>query len=107
MDFTAFIPHNLSKPQLFINRTQVYSKNFSLITFVFVKAKYSKGFLITVGKRIKYLREQEKISQTQLAFECGISQVQISRIERGEINTTLGTIYVIAEALNISVKDFF
>lgn len=60
-----------------------------------------------LGKKIKQLREKEKISQTQLAFECGISQVQISRIERGEINTTVGTLSIIVEVFDVSIKELF
>jgi transcriptional regulator with XRE-family HTH domain len=70
-----------------------------------VKAKYSKIVLKSLGENIKQYREKENISQTQLAFECGISQVQISRIERGEINTTIGTLSIIASALNTPLKE--
>lgn len=75
--------------------------------FYYVKARYNKSILKALGKRIKQLREKEEISQTQLAYECGISQVQISRIETGEINTTVGTLSVIAEVLDVSLKDLF
>ena len=75
--------------------------------FASVKARYSKTLLTTLGKKIKSVREKQNISQTQLAFECAISQVQISRIERGEINTTVGTLSIIADALNISIKEIF
>ncbi len=70
-----------------------------------MKAHYNKTVLKTLGKKIKKLREKEKISQTQLAFECGISQVQISRIETGDINTTVGTLTLIAKVLNVHVKE--
>jgi transcriptional regulator with XRE-family HTH domain len=72
-----------------------------------VKARYSKTLLKKLGKKIKQLREQEKISQTQLAYECGISQVQVSRIETGEINTTIGTLSLIAKVLGVSIKELF
>jgi transcriptional regulator with XRE-family HTH domain len=72
-----------------------------------VKARYSKTLLKKLGKKIKQLREQENISQTQLAYECGISQVQVSRIETGEINTTIGTLSLIAKVLRVSIKDLF
>lgn len=72
-----------------------------------MKAHYNKNLLRKLGKKIKQLREQEKISQTQLAYECGISQVQVSRIETGEINTTVGTLSLIAKVLGVSMKDLF
>ena len=70
-----------------------------------MKASYNKNVLKRLGRKIKQLREKENISQTQLAFECGISQVQVSRIETGEINTTIGTLSLIAKVLGISLKD--
>jgi transcriptional regulator with XRE-family HTH domain len=72
-----------------------------------VKAYYNKRILKRLGKKIKSLREKEGISQSQLAFECGISQVQVSRIETGEINTTVGTLSLISKVLGISIKDLF
>lgn len=78
-----------------------------IMDFVFVKARYNKAILKKLGKKIKRMREKEEISQSQLAFECGISQVQISRIETGEINTTVGTLSLIAEVLNVSMKKLF
>jgi len=72
-----------------------------------VKAEYSKYVLKAVGKKIKQLREKQNISQTQLAFECGISQVQVSRIETGEINTTIGTLSLIAKALDVGLDELF
>jgi len=76
-------------------------------TFAYVKANYNKALIKKLGKKIKQLREQENISQMQLAYECGISQVQISRIETGEINTTVGTLSIIAKVLGVSIKDLF
>ena len=80
---------------------------FSALDFCLVEAKYNKAILKSLGKKIKLLREKEKISQGQLAFECSISQVQISRIERGKINTTVGTLSIIADVLDISIKELF
>ncbi len=42
-----------------------------------------------------------------LAYESGIELRQIGRIERGEINTGLSTIALIAETLKIEVKELF
>lgn len=45
------------------------------------------------------------MSQQDLANDCSMSKRQIGRIERGEINTTLGTIVNIANALDIEPKE--
>ncbi len=60
-----------------------------------------------LGKRIRELRKKQKISQVQLAFEAGIPQKQVSRIERGDINTGVSTIFAIANALDVHPKELF
>ncbi len=68
--------------------------------------RHHKG-LVRLGKRIKEIRRQQKISQDQLAFESGISKNQISRIERGDINTGISTLFILAEVLDVPIKDLF
>jgi transcriptional regulator with XRE-family HTH domain len=60
-----------------------------------------------LGKKIRTLRKEQNISQSQLSFESNIRINQIGRIERGEINTSISTIIAIAEALNVELKDLF
>ncbi len=66
-----------------------------------------KEILIKIGNKIRVLREQKDLSQFQLATEADIPKNQVGRIERAEINTTILTLYNIARALNVDVKDFF
>jgi DNA adenine methylase len=63
--------------------------------------------LNTFGDRIKYLREKQTISQSKLAQITGIVREQISRIENGQINPTLETVFKLSEALNISMSELF
>ena len=46
-------------------------------------------------------------SQEQLANELGIEISQISRIERGVINTSITTLYSISKVLNVDVSELF
>jgi transcriptional regulator with XRE-family HTH domain len=62
-------------------------------------------FITNFGVHIRQLREKKNMSQQDLANDCSMSKRQIGRIERGEINTTLGTIINIANALHIEPKD--
>lgn len=64
-------------------------------------------FLKLFGERLKMLRREKNITQSQLAFEADIQISQISRIERGLINTTITNVKVIAKVLDISVKELF
>lgn len=60
-----------------------------------------------IGKRIRNLRDEAGISQAQLAFEAGIPRFQVSRIERGEINTGILNLMAISKALDIQIKELF
>jgi transcriptional regulator with XRE-family HTH domain len=62
-------------------------------------------FITNFGIHIRQLREKKNMSQQDLANDCSMSKRQIGRIERGEINTTLGTIVNIANALDIEPKE--
>jgi transcriptional regulator with XRE-family HTH domain len=62
-------------------------------------------FLINLGIHIRQLREKKDLSQQQLANDCNIPKVQIGRIERAEVNTTVRTLIKIANALEIEPKN--
>jgi transcriptional regulator with XRE-family HTH domain len=62
-------------------------------------------FLEELGIHIRQLREKSSLSQQQLANYCNLSKVQLGRIERAEINTTVKTLVKIANALEIEPKD--
>ncbi len=49
-------------------------------------------------------RSQLRISQTQLAQMIGTRQPAISRLEKGDYNTTLSTIFKVADALDLDVS---
>lgn len=48
-------------------------------------------------------REEQKITQRQLAAKTGITQSDICKIEKGEANPTLQTIKRIAEGLGLKL----
>jgi transcriptional regulator with XRE-family HTH domain len=76
-------------------------------TNLYVAIQVDKIFLISFGKRLKQLRKQKGISQAQLAFEANIEISQISRIERGLINTTIANVKLISKILEIPLPEFF
>ena len=45
------------------------------------------------------------MSQEDLAYDCGMEISQISRMERGLLNTSISNIFFIAKALNIHPKE--
>ncbi len=67
----------------------------------------NKEFLLLFGKNLRRLRKSKGFTQEELAFSIGIEISQISRIERGIINTSIGTVYQISNALKINLEEFF
>ncbi len=64
-------------------------------------------FLIKVGENIRRLRTEKGISQLELSYITEISRNQIGRIERGEINCGLSTLYELSQGLGVPVYKFF
>ena len=61
-----------------------------------------------MGYRIKECREEQGMSQEELASKANVSRTIISGLETGTITvTTTGTLIKIAEALNKKVNDIF
>lgn len=65
----------------------------------------NKELVIAVGNRIRDLRRKRNISQEELANEADIPLSQIGRIERGETNPTISTLFVLAQALDVDLKS--
>jgi transcriptional regulator with XRE-family HTH domain len=69
--------------------------------------KLRHNLLITLGKRVQYLRESKGFSQVDLAGKMlgKFDTTNISRIESGRTNPTIFTLFRIAEALEISLSE--
>lgn len=67
----------------------------------------NEDFIKKLGIRTRFLRTKHGFTQEQLANEIGTTISQVSRLERGILNTSVSTIYSIAQALNLSITDFF
>ena len=66
-----------------------------------------KKFIENFGFQVRKIRTAKNLSQEMLANDSNIPINQIGRIERAEINTSVITIYKIAQALEIEVKELF
>lgn len=58
-----------------------------------------------LGKRIRFLRQNKKLSIEDLALESEINKNYLSDLERGVRNPTLRIMGKIAKALEISLAD--
>lgn len=59
-----------------------------------------------IGQSIKRLRQQQRMTQEQLAELIDIDQKQISQIESGKARTRLPTYLRIANVFHVSIDDF-
>lgn len=64
-------------------------------------------FLKKFGEKLRELRLSQGYTQERLANELGIEISQISRIERGVINTSVSTLFSLSNILGTPISDFF
>jgi transcriptional regulator with XRE-family HTH domain len=72
-----------------------------------VKYPSQKQVFTELGKKIVALRHEHKLSQADLAYEADIDLSSLSRLERGNVNVTVDTLYKIAKVLKVEIKDLF
>lgn len=61
--------------------------------------------LKSFGQRVRKLRLQQNLSQYVLADTANISRSQIKGIENGEVNPSICTIAVLADALGMTISE--
>ena len=61
----------------------------------------------SVGKRIKFLRENKGLTQEKLAEKTGLSLDYIGKIEVNINKPGFKTLIKIANALNVHIKEIF
>lgn len=71
------------------------------------KLIFDKEGIDGFARRFVEIRKREGYTQEQLAFESGISRIQIARIETARINPTISTFFTIARAMGIGADEFF
>ncbi len=58
-----------------------------------------------VGRKIKAIRAKKGVTQDQLAELAGLNRVHLYRIETGQQSMTLRTLKIIADALDVKMRD--
>jgi transcriptional regulator with XRE-family HTH domain len=72
-----------------------------------VKKQQQAKFLKAFGNNLRLKRKELRFSQERLAYEAEIELRQLGRIERGEINTGIISVKIIADTLGIDPKELF
>jgi transcriptional regulator with XRE-family HTH domain len=60
-----------------------------------------------VGARLRSLRKERHLTQTELARQIGIQQSDLSRMEKGEYRVSLDNLFKILAVFDIAMQDFF
>ncbi len=60
-----------------------------------------------LGKRVKELRDNLKLSQEALADKAELDRTFINHVENGRRNISIDNIQKIVHALNVSISEFF
>jgi transcriptional regulator with XRE-family HTH domain len=62
---------------------------------------------VKIGQRIKELREAATMSQKDLSYSSDLDRSYIASVENGYRNISIVNIERIANALGVSLKEFF
>ena len=98
---TTTVLTKLSDPQL----ADLKAADKILVSYNMYENK--KSIVQKVGMNIRRLRLEKKLSMEKVSLESGIEYSQISRIERGIINTTIYQLHKIAQTIKIPIQEFF
>lgn len=82
-----------------------------------LKAEYATGsnapttgeldLEVSIGRRVRHLRQRLQLTATELAAEAGLSPGMLSKIENGGTSPSLSTLKALARALNVPMTTFF
>ena len=61
--------------------------------------------LISFGKKVTYLREKQELTKVQLAYELGIDEKHLRRIEKGELNIGILLLSKLSIVLDVSCHE--
>ena len=84
-----------------------YVKNKLFSEFYFVDKLDRNTILIKFGMNLRLSRLAKGFTQERLANELGVEISQISRIERGVLNTSVTTLYGLSKVLCIDISELF
>jgi transcriptional regulator with XRE-family HTH domain len=62
---------------------------------------------VSIGRKVRLLRQRLQITATELATEAGLSPGMLSKIENGGTSPSLSTLKALARALNVPMTSFF
>lgn len=64
-------------------------------------------FRLAFGKSIEKFRKSQGLSYRQLAQKCDVDHSSISKIEKGEVDLRISTIYELSKGLEVHPQELF
>jgi transcriptional regulator with XRE-family HTH domain len=58
-----------------------------------------------IGRNIRIIRERKNMSAQELAGICNFEKSNMSRLESGNTNPTIWTLYKICQALGVTLEE--
>ncbi|MGV6808962.1 MAG: helix-turn-helix domain-containing protein [bacterium] len=65
----------------------------------------NSNVLVVLGCNVRQRRNEQKLSQEQLAELCGFDRTYISLVERGKRNISFTNLVTLARGLNLTVSQ--
>jgi len=72
-----------------------------------VAAALNDGFLLSLGKRVRELRNRRGLTRKMMAREADVSERHLAQLEAGEGNVSIVLLRRIAAALHVSLAELF
>ncbi|MCX6401828.1 MAG: helix-turn-helix transcriptional regulator [Propionibacteriales bacterium] len=63
--------------------------------------------LLRIGRNLKAERGRAGLKQDELAHKASLGVAHLSRIERGQVNSSVTTYVALARALGININELF
>jgi len=63
--------------------------------------------LSQMGSKIRELRKKKRLTQDALAVKCEFEKARLSRIETGQTNPTIRSLFKISNALEVNIAELF
>lgn len=60
-----------------------------------------------IGERLKSIRKQKGLQQTELANRVGVKSPQIHKFESGDQRISSGMLFAIANVMGVEMNEFF
>lgn len=84
-----------------------YIQIFISLSLVDRQRVFDNEGLVAFATQLKTIRKKKMMGQEQLAYKSGLTLSQIARIETAKGNPTLSTVFVLARALEVDLKELF